>query len=358
MLHRHRPLLITALALIAVFAAVFLWRFARLSSAYGSSYPAPPTEVAALTVRTESLPQSLEAVGSLEAVNQVALSAEVAGRVTAIRFEAGTRATRGMPLVQLYDAPEQADRAAAHAAAQFAKLQFDRSQELAPTGAESRELLQQRTAELARAQAAVDQLDARITQKTIRAPFDGRVGIRRVNLGQYVNAGDPIATLVSLNPLYVNFTVPQQELVKLAVGGQVTVRTDAFPDKTFTARVNAIAPEVSAETRNVAVQATLQNPDELLRPGLHVSASVELPVRQEAIVVPLTAINTSASGDSVFVVRNGKAEAVPVVAGRRVGTRVVVERGLAAGDVVITSGQIRVQPGAPVAVAAAQATAE
>lgn len=354
-LQRQRPLLITAGVLIAVFAAVFLWRVMRLSSAYGSSYPAPPTEVSALTVKTETLPQSLDAVGSLEAVNQVSMSAEVAGRVTAIHFEAGSRATKGMPLVQLYDAPEQADRAAAVAAAQFAKLQYDRSQELAPTGAESREVLQQRTTELARAQAAVEQLDARITQKSIRAPFNGRVGIRRVNLGQYVNAGDPIATLVSLDPLFVNFTVPQQDLVKLVVGGKVAVRTDAFPDKTFTARINAIAPEVAADTRNVAVQATLPNPDELLRPGLHVSASLELPALQEAIVVPITAINTSASGDSVFVVKDGKAQPVPVVTGRRVDTRVVVEKGLAPGDVVITSGQLRVQPGSPVAVAAGEA---
>ncbi len=167
--------------------------------------------------------------------------------------------------------------------------------------------------------------------------------------------GDPIATLVSLDPLYVNFTVPQQELVKLAVGGKVTVRTDAYPDKTFTARINAIAPEVSAETRNVSVQATLANPDELLRPGLHVSASIDMPARQAAIVLPITAVNTSASGDSVFVVRDGKAQPIPVVTGPRVGTRVVVEKGLAAGDVVITSGQVRVQPGSAVAVTPAPA---
>ncbi len=156
-----------------MFAAVFLWRIARLSSAYGSSYPAPPTRSRGADRETETLPQSLEAVGSLEAVNQVSLSAEVAGRITAIHFEAGHRASKGMPLVQLYDAPEQADRAAAVAAEQFAQLQFDRSQKLSTTGAVSREMLQQHTAELAQAKAAVEQLDARITRSRSARPSTG-----------------------------------------------------------------------------------------------------------------------------------------------------------------------------------------
>ena len=355
---RQRPLVVAAIALLVVFAAIFGWRFARQSSAYAQGgHEMPPVQVTALTVQPETLPQSLEAFGSLEAIKQVTLSPEVAGRVVEIHFEAGDAAKHGETLVQLYDAPERADRDAAVAKAQFAKLQVERSQELAPTGAESRQVLQQRTAELEQAQAAVKQLDARIEQKTIRAPFDGRIGIRRINVGEYVNAGDDIATLAALDKLYVNFTVPQQALAKLVVGGKVMVHSDAFPDKNFVARINAIDPVVGADTRNVAVQATLANSEQLLRPGMYTTVGIELPARSSAIVVPTTAIVTSASGDSALVVREGKAQMVPVTAGQRVDTRVVIEKGLAPGDVVIVNGQLRVQPGASVAVAAAAAPA-
>lgn len=355
---RQRPLVIAALALSIVFAAIFAWRMARQSSAYAQGgHELPPVEVNALTIQPEVLPQSLEAFGSLEAIKQVTLSPEVPGRVVAIHFEAGDATKQGDTLVQLYDAPERADRDAAVAKAEFAKLQVERSQELAPTGAESRQVLQQRTAELEQAEAAVKQLAARIEQKTIRAPFTGNIGIRRISVGEYVNAGDAIATLAALDKLYVNFTVPQQALVKLAVGGKVMVHTDAFPDKNFVARINAIDPVVGADTRNVAVQATLSNPEQQLRPGMYTTVSIELAARAGAIAVPTTAIVTSASGDSVLVVRENKAQVVPVVTGQRIGTRVVVDKGLATGDVVIVNGQLRVQPGATVAIAAAPISA-
>jgi len=351
LIRRQRPMVVAAVALLVVFAAIFAWRFSRQSSAYAQGGQMPPTQVNALTLQTETLPQSLEAFGSLEAIKQVTLSPEASGRVVALHFEAGDSAKQGETLVQLYDAPERADRDAAIARAQFAKLQVQRSEELAPTGAESKQLLQQRTAEYEQAQAAVKQLEARIEQKNIRAPFDGRIGIRRISVGEYVNAGDDIATMAALDKLYVNFTVPQQALLKLAVGGKVTVHTDAFPDKTFVAKINAIDPVVGSDTRNVAVQATLANPEQLLRPGLYATVSIELPARTGAIAVPTTAIVTSASGDSALVVRDGKAQVVPVVTGQRIGTRVVIEKGLAAGDVIIVNGQLRVQPGAPVAIA-------
>ena len=354
---RPRSLLLTAVILAAVFAAVFVWRTARMSNAYAAGDAnARPVEVMAFTVHPESLTQSLEAVGSLEAVQQVILAPEVPGRVVEIHFEAGAKIQKGTPLVRLYDDPEAADHAQALAAEEFARLQFDRSKELSPTGAESRLTLQQHTAQFDQARATVQQTAARLYQKTIRAPFTGQIGIRRVNLGQYVNAGDPVATLVSLDPLYVDFTLPQQDLAKLAVGGPVLVRSDAFPGQSFAARINAIDPMVGSDTRNVSIQATLSNPRELLRPGMYVTAAVQLPPRPNAIVVPTTAINPSASGDTVFVVRQGKAELKSVTTGAHVGTRVVVETGLAAGDVVIADGQLRVQPGTSVNVATTDAT--
>ncbi|SEL79718.1 membrane fusion protein, multidrug efflux system [Sphingomonas palmae] len=343
------PLVIAVIALALVFGGVFLWRSIR-SSASAVAYAPPPVEVSTATVRTETLPQAIEATGTLQAVREVTLAPEVPGRVTAIRFEAGQQVGQGAELLQLFDAPERADRAAAQARARFAQIQYQRSRELAPTGAEPRELLQQREAELAQARAAIQQLDARIAQKTVRAPFGGRIGIRRVNPGQYVNAGDPLATLTALDRLYVNFSVPQQELSRLRVGGSVAVRSDAAPGRDFTATINAVEPLVGGDTRNISVQATMPNPGAMLRPGLYVTVGVAQGARADAILVPSTAIQTSASGDSVYVVRGGKAALLPVTVGSEIGDRTIVETGLKSGDVVVTTGQLRLQPGGAVKV--------
>ncbi|MDC7787897.1 efflux RND transporter periplasmic adaptor subunit [Rhodoplanes sp. TEM] len=346
---RVLPLLMALLVLALVFCGVALWRSVRLAATGGGG--PTPVAVAAAAVAVETLPLSLRTTGSLQAVQEVVLAPEVAGRVVAIRFEAGAVVAEGAPLVQLFDAIERADRDAAVARAGFARNQLERSRELSPTGAETLQRLQQREAELAEATAAIAQIDARLVQKTVRAPFDGRIGIRRVNLGQYVNAGEPIATLVALDRLYVNFTVPQQDLAKLRVGGDVEVVSDAWPDRRFRAVINAIEPRVGTDTRNVTAQATLSDSDGLLRPGLYVTVEIAQPPRPDTILVPTTAIQATASGDSVLVLREGRAVPVPVVTGRQVGPRIVVERGLSAGDVVVTSGQLRIRPGAPVTVA-------
>lgn len=350
-----RQAVIALVALGLVFALLFGWRSWRNAA---PAQPAiPPTPVIATVVEPTDLPAALEAVGSLRAVREVMLAPEVAGRVTAIRFEAGSRVGQGAALVQLYDAPERADRAAAAARAELARTQLARSRELAPTGAEPREVLQQRQAEYDQAMAAVRQIDARIAQKRISAPFSGDLGIRRVNPGQYLNPGDPVVSLTSLDQLYVDFTVPQQELSRIRMGGSVRVSADAWPGRAFTARVTTIEPRIGEESRNIMVQAVLANPDRALRPGMYVTAALDLPPEQGALVLPATAIQTSASGDSVTVVRGakarqgGKAEAVSVTTGRRVGNNVVVTRGLKPGDVVVAEGQLRVQPGAEVRVA-------
>lgn len=205
--------------------------------------------------------------------------------------------------------------------------------------------------------AAVRQIDARLVQKQVRAPFAGVIGIRRVNLGQYLNAGDAIATLTDLSTLYVEFAVPQQNLSLLRPGAAVDVTSDAWPGRIFRARVNAVEPRISEDTRNITVQAIVANPDQALRPGMYITASLALPPQQGALVVPATAIQTSANGESVIVVRGpdprkgGKARIVPVQTGRRVGETVVVTSGLRAGDVVVSEGQLRVRPDAEVVVA-------
>jgi multidrug efflux system membrane fusion protein len=351
-----RGVLIALLVLAVVFGSLFAWRKAR-TAAPPQGAP-PPVAVAAMVVQPQIVPQGLQSVGALQAVRQVTLAPETAGRVVAIRFEGGARVAAGAPLVQLDVRPEQADLAAAKARADYAKVQLQRSVELQPTGAEPKQLLDQRRAEYDQAVAAVRQLEARIAQKQIRAPFAGELGLRRVNPGQYVNPGDPIATLTALDELFVNFTVPQQELAKLRVGAPVEVAADAWPGRTFQAKVNAIEPLVGADTRNVSVQALLPNPGGALRPGMYVTARLVLAPRTDAVVVPATAIQTSAAGDSVIVIRgpqaarSGTAAPVPVQTGQRLGDRVVILSGLRPGDVVVTEGQLRVQPGAKVNVTA------
>lgn len=352
---RARPAIIVVVAVIAIFALLFAWRTWR-NSAPPPPAP-PPTEVVATVVAPTVVPASLDAVGSLRAVREVMLAPEVAGRVAAIRFTGGQYVGAGATLVQLYDGPERADRQAAIAKVGFARVQLARARELVPSGAESREVLQQRQAEYDQAVAAVRQLDARLVQKRVVAPFAGQLGVRQVNPGQYLNPGDKIASLTALDQLYVDFTVPQQELAELRPGREVRVVSDAFPGRAFTARVTAVEPRVDEQSRNILVQATLANPDRALRPGMYVTAGLALDPTPDALVLPGTAIMTSAQGDSVMAIRGpkaraeGKAEPVAVTVGRRFGNSVIVTKGLKAGDVIVTEGQLRVQPGAALRVA-------
>lgn len=314
--------------------------------------PATPVAVVATVLQAGDAPAVLDAVGSLRAVREVVLAPESAGRVTGLHFASGTRVAAGDLLVQLYDAPERADRAAALARVRLAQTLLARSRLLVPTGAEPKELLEQHQAELDQAQASVQQLDARIAQKQIRAPFPGVIGVRQADLGQYLNPGDAIAALANIDRLYVDFSIPQQALAQVRVGATVRVAADAWPGRAFVATVSAIEPRVDRDTRNLRLQATLDNAGGALRPGMHVSAALQLPPERQALVLPATAVQLSAAGDSVVAIRGdrprqaGTAERVAVTLGRRIGDDVVVTRGLRAGDVVVTEGQLRIQPGA------------
>ena len=206
-----------------------------------------------------------------------------------------------------------------------------RSQGLAPSGAESREVLEQRKAEAAQAVAAVRQLDARIEQKRVQAPFAGQIGIRRVNVGQYLNAGEPVATLTQLDPLYVNFTLPQQDLPRLAPGATVQVSVDAVPGRVFEARVSSIEPRVDSQTRNATVQALLPNPDHVLQSGMYATAALVLPATERGRAAAhgdpdLGFRRQRGAGPRRQRARRGQAVAVPVTTGRRLGEEVLVTR--------------------------------
>jgi multidrug efflux system membrane fusion protein len=346
-----------AIAIALIATVIVLLGFWRASRSGGPGWRPPEAiDVVAMRMSAEPAPARLEALGEVRAVRQVMLSSEVSGRVVIIGFEPGQRVKAGAMLLRLDDAVEQADLAAARAGATFARRQLERATELAEAGAGSREMQQQRQTERDQTTAQVQQLEARIRQKHIRAPFNGELGLRWVDPGQYVNAGERVVSLTDLEMLYVNFDVPQQQLARLEVGQAVEVQSDAPGAATLQARISAVEPQVGRDTRNVTVQATLEIEGRVLRPGMYVTAAVVLPSEPDALLLPASALMTSASGDAVAVVRElsadqlGKIEIVPVTAGRRLGDRVLVTRGLQAGDVVVTEGQVRLRPGAVVRV--------
>lgn len=339
-----------AVVVTLVGTGLWYWRVTKMSA--GGAWASGPIDVVATTLQPQSAPVSLEAIGELRAVRQVTLSPEIAGRVVSIAFQPGQRVKDGAQLVLLDDATERADLAAAKASAAFAQQQFARANELAGTGATSREILQQCQAERDQTAAQVQQLEARIRQKRIRAPFTGELGLRQIDLGQYLTPGQAAVTLTDLEHLYVNFDVPQQELARVRLGQAIHVSVDTPDAQPVQAVISAIEPQVGRDTRNATIQATVQNKSRTLQPGMYVTVAVSLPAQADALILPTSAVMTSASGDAAVVVRDlsaqksGKAEIVPITVGRRIGDQVIIARGLKAGDVVVTEGQLRVRPGA------------
>lgn len=349
---------IAGVLVVALAAGLWLWRSGKQAGAAPAARA--PSDVVAVELAAVAAPLRLLALGEVRAIQQVTLASEAGGRVAALSFEPGQRVKAGTLLVQLDDRIEQADLAAAQASAAFAMQQYKRAQVLGRSGAVSREVLQQRQAEHEQSAAQVQQLQARIRQKRIHAPFDGVLGLRWVDLGQYVNAGEAAVSLTNLDRLYINFNVPQQQLGQLQVGQSVEVRSDAPGAETLLAQISAIEPQVARDTRNATVQATLDNHHWQLRPGMSVATAVVLPAEADALLLPAAAVMASASGDLAAVVREisservGKVEFVPIQVGRRIGDQVVVRQGLGVGDVVVTEGQIRLRQGASVHVLAEQ----
>lgn len=351
---RRIAVFLTAFLIVLLgLAGLLYWKVVRVQAAIAahSSEP-PPIEVVASEVTSTTLPRSLNSIGTLRAVRAVDIAPEVAGRIVSVNFEAGQRVFGGQLLLQLDDRIEQAALKAATAKADYAREQLDRAKTLALSQAQSRQTLDQRQSEFDQAVAVVEQLQTQIAQKAVRAPFDGFLGLRSVNLGENIDTGTKIVSLTALDRLYVNFAVPQQDLSKLRNGGRLSVYSDAFPGEEFPAAINAIETSIDVNTRNVTAQATLQNPGARLRPGLFVAVDVALPQRDDVILVPTTAVQASSSGDTAFLIKEGKVEIVSVKTGERVDGRVVIESGLSPGDTVITAGQVRLYPGARVAVAA------
>jgi multidrug efflux system membrane fusion protein len=319
----------------------------------------PPATVTVAEAKSEVIPNLLTAVGDLVAVHQVNVTSDVSGRITDIMFTAGSGVQAGSPLVQLFDGPEQGDLASFKAQAIGAQLALDRAKQLA-----ARQFGPQATADAAQAtydqaNAGIAKTQAIISQKLVRAPFDGELGVRHVEVGQYLTAGTQIVTLTDLSTLYANFTVTEKGSAALKVGQTVRILVDAYPGRIFEGKITAIEPQIATDTRNIRVQATLDNPEHILKPGMFATTTVVLPDKPAVVTVPETAIDYTLYGDSVFLITEKKGDdgktsltAVRtfVRTGNRVDGRAEILDGLKPGDRVVAVGQLKLQSGAAVAI--------
>ncbi|MCK1651338.1 efflux RND transporter periplasmic adaptor subunit [Bradyrhizobium sp. 149] len=319
----------------------------------------PPVAVSAAEAKSEVVPNLLTAVGGLSAVHQVDVSADVNGRVTEIKFEPGAHVEAGTPLVQLFDAAEQGDLASFKAQATVAQLSLDRAKQLASRQFGPQATVDQAQAAYDQAMAGIAKTEALISQKLVRAPFSGDLGVRKVEVGQYLTAGTAIVSLTDLSELWANFTVTEKDSGNLKVGQPVRLRVDAYPGRTFDAKITTIEPQISTDTRNIRVQATISNPEKILKPGMFVTTTVVLPDKPAVVTVPETAVDYTLYGDSVFVISEKKEEdgktslsAVRtfVQTGNRVEGRVEIVKGVKPGDKVVAVGQLKLQSGAAVSI--------
>jgi len=358
-----RRMLLMLFLVIAVVAGLAVYKVRSIQQQI-AQFTAPRPPIAVSAVLAEQLPwqECLPAIGSLTAAQGINLTAEVAGTVRELLFKSGEKVSKGQPLLQLDDAVERATLAAAEADLGLSKVEFERIRTLLEKKLASQSDFDRQSAQLQRNSATVAQLKALLAKKRIIAPFAGTIGIRQVDVGDFLNAGTPIATLQDLSTLYVDFFLPEQAVPQLAVGQKVQLEVAAWPQQPFTGELTAISPKVDEATRNVQIRASLPNPDEKLLPGMFANLEVLLPEIPQRIVLPETAITYSLYGNSVYVIvekpaENAEAEKELVVerrfveTGARRGGKVVIVKGLVSGEQVVSSGQLKLDNGARVAIA-------
>jgi len=326
----------------------------------GKSFTPPPETVTTAQARQESWEATLDAVGSLEAVQGVTVAAELSGKVAHIAFTPGTHVQAGSILLQQDTSSEEAQLQAAEAQAALAKINFERLRLLVETNAVSKAAYDDGEAKHKQAVAQAHEIRAAIAKKTIRAPFSGRLGIRLVNLGQILKEGEPIVSLQAMDPIFVNFTLPQQELTRIQPGFAVRIISDALPGQTVTGKITAINPQADSATRNIRVQATAANKNERLHPGMFATVAVVLPGKNKVLAIPATAVLPAPYGDSVFVVAERKDEKTgkPGLAvrqqfvrlGERRGDFIAVVSGLENGATVASTGVFKLRNGQPVVI--------
>jgi membrane fusion protein (multidrug efflux system) len=335
-------------------------KFRQVQSAVqAASFQPPPEAVTSIVAKQEQWPATMAVIGTMEAVQGVMVSADLPGTVARINFDSGKSVRAGDVLIELDTRQERAQLAALEAQRDLAGVNFGRMQQLSKEGVISRMEYDRATADQKQTEANVGEIRATIERKTIRAPFSGVLGIRKVNLGQYLAAGNPIVQLQALNPIYVNVGVPQQAVGQVRIGGNLHVTTEALAGQVFNGRVTAIDSVVDETTRNVQVQATLSNPEGKLRPGMFVQVEVGVGANRPVIALPASAINYAPYGDSIFVITDlkdqkgqtyrGVRQQFVKVEGSR-GDQIAVISGVKPGDEVVTSGVFKLRNGAAVQV--------
>jgi membrane fusion protein (multidrug efflux system) len=345
---------------IVVLAGLGFAKFRQIESAVAASaFQPPPEAVTSVVAQKQEWPATMTAIGSLEAVHGVTVSADLPGTVARINFDSGKAVQQGDVLVELDTRQERAQLASLEAQQELAQANFGRMRELVNAGVISRQEFDQATSQQKATEANVAEIKATIARKTIRAPFSGILGIRKVNLGQYLPAGSPIVSNQTLNPIYVNVGVPQQAVAQVHVGRKLQVTTEDVAGKVFTGTVTAIDAEVDPTTRNIQIQATLPNPDGKLRPGMFVNVQLAVGASHPVMPLPASSINYAPYGDSVFVITDlkdpkgqtyrGVRQQFVKVEGAR-GDQVAIISGLNPGDEVVTSGVLKLRNGAAVQV--------
>jgi membrane fusion protein, multidrug efflux system len=347
--------------LTALLASLGFVKYRQIQAAVAknSSFQTPATAVTTIIAQRETWPSTLELIGTAQAIEGVTVSADLPGTVDKINFESGKPVHAGDVLVELDTRQERAQLAAAEAQRDLARTNFGRTQELVKQGVMAQTEYDNVSAQQKATEAQVGEIRATIERKTVRAPFSGILGIRQINLGQYLAAGQAIVPLQSLNPIYVNFGVPQQDAPRVKVGGTLRVTSDDVQGVQFAGRVTAVDSVVDQTTRNIQVQATLSNPVGKLRPGMYVQVAVSLGGNRDVFALPASAINYAPYGDSVFIVTDiqdpkgktylGVRQQFVKVQGSR-GDQVGVISGLNPGDEVVSSGVFKLRNGAPVQV--------
>ena len=321
--------------------------------------PMPAASVTAAEAQSFTWERGISAVGTARAVNGTQLTTQAAGIVTEIRFNSGDMVKKGDILLRLDDATDRAELQALRAAAELSRLELERTRRLQNQGSVSKAELDRAQSQYDQAQGSLNTQEARVAQKTIRAPFDGQLGIRQVDLGEYVAAGAPVVSVQQLSPIYIEFSLPEQRLSELALDLEVDVTVDAWPEDTFTGTISAIEPGIDRSTRNFTAQATLANEDGKLRSGMFARVNVDLGEAEDVLAVPQTAISYNPYGNAVFVIvekQNEAGETQLVVnrrfvrTGRTRGDYVAILEGLEAGDRVATSGLLKLNNNAAITI--------
>ncbi len=346
-----RKILVAIIIVIVVIAGIGGVKFLQIKTliAAGKGFAPPPETVSSAVAREEKWQGFLSAIGSVIADQGVTVTPEIAGTVREIKFDSGAVVAKGDLLVRLDTSSEEAQLRALEAQVQFAKVSLDRQLTLRTNQLVSQSDLDSADAAWKQAVANADNVRATIEKKTIRAPFAGQLGIRQINLGQYLEAGKPIVSLQSLSPVHASFSLPQQDLAQLKLGMKVRVTTDTYTNRQFEAVLTAMNPDLDSSTRSVSVLATLENLDHALRPGMYVKAEVLLPEERSVVVIPATSILSAPYGDSVYVIEEKPGKTGPILTvrqqfvrtGQARGDLITVESGLKPGDRVKTTASSR-----------------